>query len=63
MARMSAVGEGSWEFLNKEQIAENNEENDDSYVEDEDSDWERMYDDEYNGDISVTYLCFLCLIL
>ncbi|KAL3997972.1 RIO1 family protein [Acanthocheilonema viteae] len=49
MARISTVGEGSWEFLRKEQIAQSNEEND--YTEDDDDDdddWERMYDDEYD---------------
>ncbi|MCP9260043.1 Serine/threonine-protein kinase RIO1 [Dirofilaria immitis] len=42
MARIP--GEDSWEFVSKEQIVENSEENDDSDVEDEDDGWVRMYD-------------------
>ncbi|VDO50632.1 unnamed protein product [Onchocerca flexuosa] len=48
MARIPVISEDSWEFVNKEQFAENNEKNDDSDVEDEDDDWVRMYDDDYD---------------
>uniref|UniRef100_A0A0R3RUR9 Serine/threonine-protein kinase RIO1 n=1 Tax=Elaeophora elaphi TaxID=1147741 RepID=A0A0R3RUR9_9BILA len=44
MAEISAADKGSWEFLSKEQIAESSEGNDDT---EDDDDWERMYDDEY----------------
>ncbi|EFO28395.2 atypical/RIO/RIO1 protein kinase [Loa loa] len=48
MARITAVSKGSWEFVSKEQIAENNERNDDGDVDDEDDDWVSMYDDDYD---------------
>ncbi|VDK81103.1 unnamed protein product [Litomosoides sigmodontis] len=48
MAGISAVENDSWEFLSKEQIVESAEENGDDCAEDEDDDWERMYDDEYD---------------
>lgn len=40
MAKISAVDKGSWEFVNQ---------NDDDDVEDEDDDWVRMCEDDYDG--------------
>ncbi|VDK85681.1 unnamed protein product [Onchocerca ochengi] len=49
MAKIPVISEDNWEFVNKEQTAEHNEKSDDSNVEDEDDDWVRMYDDDYDG--------------
>lgn len=50
MAKISAVDKGSWEFVNQ---------NDDDDVEDEDDDWVRMCEDDYDGGLHFSLLKLL----
>uniref|UniRef100_A0A915Q5D6 Serine/threonine-protein kinase RIO1 n=1 Tax=Setaria digitata TaxID=48799 RepID=A0A915Q5D6_9BILA len=50
MVKISTVGEGNWEFVNKEQIAEGGQENEVCDIQDDDDGWETMYDDDYYDD-------------